>query len=72
MVSTYFSSVSALQLSIIMVCAMLIGASKTGIKGAGMVAIPIMATFFGGKVSAGLVLPLLLVADSFAVTFYSR
>jgi uncharacterized membrane protein YfcA len=51
---------------------MLIGASKTGLKGLGMTAIPIMAYVFGGRFSTGLILPLLISADIFAVLFYKR
>jgi uncharacterized membrane protein YfcA len=46
--------------------------SKTGISGAGMVIVPIMATIFGGKLSTGIVLPMLSMADIFAVGYYHR
>lgn len=59
-------------LFISMVAAFLVGASKTGLKGLGMTAIPIMAYFFGGKYSTGLILPILLTGDAFAVIFYKR
>jgi len=52
--------------------ALLIGMSKTGISGAGMAVIPIMAAIFGGKLSTGIVLPLLSMADIFAVSYYHR
>lgn len=55
-----------------MFCAFLIGMAKAGVKGTGMFAIPIMAAVFGGKASAGLVLPLLSMADVFAVSYYNR
>ncbi len=63
---------STLQWSLVIIAAILIGASKTGISGAGMISIPILATIFGGKMSAGLVLPMLSVADTFAVIYYNR
>lgn len=50
----------------------LIGASKTGVTGAGLIAVPILASMFGGKASAGLILPLLSVADFVAVGYYNR
>ena len=53
-------------------CATLIGMAKAGVKGMGMLIVPIMATIFGGKPSAGLVLPLLSFADLFAVRYYNR
>ena len=55
-----------------MLCALLIGLAKAGVKGMGMFAVPIMAAVFGGKTSAGLVLPLLSMADVFAVSYYNR
>jgi uncharacterized membrane protein YfcA len=56
----------------VILCALLIGMSKTGISGAGMAVIPIMAAIFGGKLSTGIVLPLLSMADIFAVGYYHR
>lgn len=57
---------------LVMGCAVLIGMSKGGIKGIGMLTIPIMAAVFGGKPSAGLLLPILSFADFFAVSYYNR
>lgn len=50
----------------------LIGAAKAGIKGMGMFIVPVMAAVFGGKPSTGIVLPLLVIADAFAVAYYNR
>ncbi|MEY2949613.1 MAG: hypothetical protein RLZZ248_814, partial [Bacteroidota bacterium] len=51
---------------------LLIGLAKAGLKGLGMLIVPIMAAVFGGKPSAGLVLPILLIADVFAVVAYNK
>ena len=51
---------------------MLVGMSKGGVHGAGMIAVPMLATLFGGKNSTGLMLPLLIMADVFGVTYYHR
>lgn len=51
---------------------LLIGLAKAGLKGMGMLIVPIMAAVFGGKPSAGLVLPILLIADVFAVVAYNK
>ncbi len=51
---------------------MLIGMSKTGLSGAGLFVVPVFAKIFGGKPSAGIVLPMLIVADIFAVKYYNR
>jgi uncharacterized protein len=52
--------------------AILIGMSKTGLSGAGNIAIPIMAILFGGKPSTGIILPMLCMADVMAVIYYHR
>jgi uncharacterized protein len=71
MISLY-SSLSAASLSIAMVVALLIGMAKTGVHGAGMLSVPLLAIAFGGKVSSGIMLPMLLVADVFGVWYYHR
>lgn len=56
----------------IIIAAILIGFSKTGIGGAMMMVIPIVAAVFGGKQSTGIILPMLVVGDIFAVKYYNR
>lgn len=50
----------------------MIGFSKTGISGFMMPAIPLIASVFGGKVSTGIILPIMIVGDIFALYFYKR
>lgn len=57
---------------IFVACGMLIGMAKTGLSGAGLMIVPIMASIFGSKQSVGIVLPLLIFADLFAVAYYHR
>lgn len=52
--------------------ALLIGMAKTGIHGAGLAAVPLLALIFGGKQSTGIMLPILCIADLFAVFYYHR
>jgi hypothetical protein len=52
------------------VSAFLIGFSKTGLPGLGILAVPLMAWSFGGRLSVGATLPMLIIADCFAVAFY--
>lgn len=52
--------------------ALLLGMAKTGVHGVGMAAVPLLAISFGGKASTGLALPLLIMADVFAVAYYHR
>lgn len=53
-------------------CAFINGLSKSGLKGVGMVTIPILAYFYGGMMSAGLLLPFLIFGDIFALRYYHR
>ncbi|MFB9055180.1 sulfite exporter TauE/SafE family protein [Mariniflexile ostreae] len=50
----------------------LLGLSKSGIKGIGIIIVVILAFVFGEKASTGILLPLLVVADVFAVIYYNR
>lgn len=53
-------------------CGILIGMAKTGLSGVGLMVVPILANAFGGRPSVGLLLPILIFADIFAVAWYSR
>lgn len=57
---------------VVALCAMLVGMAKTGLSGAGLLVVPLMAYVFGGKPSVGLLLPLLIFADIYAVSYYNR
>jgi len=74
MMSAFLSnfSLSGLHLLLIGLCAILVGMSKTGVPGVSMVVVPVMAMIFGGKASTGFLLPILITADLFAVTYYHR
>ena len=48
------------------------GVSKAGLKGIAMVTVTLMALAFGARESTGLIVPLLLVGDLFAVLYYTR
>jgi uncharacterized protein len=58
--------------AILIMAALFVGMSKTGIYGLGILVAPILAMVFGGKASAGLLLPMLSMADIFAVIYYNR
>lgn len=57
---------------LVVLCALLVGMAKTGVAGAGMLIVPILAGVLGGKASAGILLPMLSIADIYAVSYYSR
>ncbi|MDU8886766.1 sulfite exporter TauE/SafE family protein [Yeosuana sp. MJ-SS3] len=50
----------------------LLGLSKSGIKGIGIIIVVILAFVFGEKASTGILLPMLISADIFAVVYYNR
>ncbi len=52
--------------------AFLMGISKAGLKGLSIFNVTLMALAFGAKQSTGLIMPLLLVGDIFAVGYYNR
>jgi uncharacterized membrane protein YfcA len=56
----------------VVLCALFVGMAKTGVAGVGMLIVPILASIFGGKASAGILLPMLSMADFFAVAYYHR
>lgn len=52
--------------------AFILGISKSGIKGIAIIIVTIMALAFGARESTGLLVPLLIVGDIFAVVYYNR
>jgi len=54
------------------VSALSIGFSKCGLPGTGILVVPLMAWAFPAKESVGVLTPMLIVGDLFAVAFYRR
>lgn len=69
---TQMIDLSWFQWTAVIITAFLVGFSKTGIGGIVMIAIPLLASAFGGKDSTGVLLPMLLVGDLFAIWYYRR
>ena len=63
---------TSLQWLLLCLSGLLIGMSKTGLSGVGLMVVPILANAFGGRPSVGLLLPILIFADVFAVAWYNR
>lgn len=61
-----------LQWALVGFGAFLLGVSKSGIKGIGVFIVTLMAMVFGSKISTGIVMPMLIVGDVFAVIYYKR
>ena len=66
------TEVTILQWILLAVSGVLIGMSKTGLSGVGLMVVPLLANAFGGRPSVGLLLPILIFADVFAVSWYNR
>ena len=52
--------------------AFILGVSKAGVKGIAVLIVTLMALAFGSKPSTGLLMPLLLVGDVFAIAYYHQ
>jgi uncharacterized membrane protein YfcA len=72
MIELFSYSLSYPTLALLFLAAFLIGMAKTGVSGAAMLAVPLLALIFGGKTSSGLILPMMIMADLFAVKYYHR
>ena len=66
------NDLSILQWTSIFLAIFLLGLSKSGIKGIGILIVVLLAFVFGEKASTGVLLPMLIVADIFAVIYYNR
>jgi len=63
---------SPAQVALGALAGMLVGMTKTGVVGLGLLFVPIMASIFPPKESTGVLLPLLLFADVFAIARYRK
>ena len=55
---------------LLLACAFVLGMAKAGLGGFFLATIPVMALIFGAKESTGVILPMLIAADIFAVIYY--
>lgn len=63
---------SLIQWSILALAAVIIGLSKCGLPGMGILAIPIVAAVIPAKISTGFILPMLIAGDVLGVFYYHR
>ncbi len=68
----FFENLTPLDWGLLVLSGLIVGFAKTGIAGIGILAVPIFADIFPPKDSAGVLLPLLCVADVIAVAYYRR
>ena len=64
--------ISVLDWVFILVASFILGMGKAGIKGFGVIIVVILAFVFGEKPSTGILLPMLVIADILAVSYYKR
>lgn len=55
---------------VVAMCAIMVGISKTGIPGFGILAVPLMASVLPARASTGVLLGILILADFFAITYH--
>lgn len=72
MISLFSYHFTYFEFLLLLLVAMFIGMSKTGVHGAGMLAVPLLANIFGGQLSSGIMLPMLVLADVMGVWYYHR
>ena len=65
-------TLSFTDVSIVLAIGFMVGLAKAGIFGTTLLSVPLLAILFGGKESSGIMLPMLITADVFAVYHYHR
>lgn len=55
---------------VVVLCAAMVGLSKTGIPGVGILVVPLMAAVLPARSSVGVLLGILILGDLFAATYY--
>ncbi len=54
------------------VAALMVGVSKTGVPGFGILVVTLLGNAFGARASVGIMLPMLIIGDIFAVIWYGK
>lgn len=72
MIDLFNHSLNFSTWTLLFLVAFFIGMAKTGVHGVSMFAVPVLAILFGAKASTGLMLPMMVIADLFAVKYYHR
>jgi uncharacterized membrane protein YfcA len=72
LISLFSFHLTYLEFILVLLVALFTGMSKTGVHGAGMLAVPLLANVFGGQSSSGIMLPMLVMADVLGVWYYHR
>ena len=70
--SEFFNNLTLFHWALLYISGLIVGFAKTGVAGIGILAVPIFAEIFPAEKSAGILLPVLCVADVLAVSYYRR
>lgn len=68
----FLNQLTTLEWVFLYLSGLIVGFAKTGIAGIGILAVPIFAMIFPPRLSAGILLPVLCLADLLAVGYYRR
>jgi hypothetical protein len=63
---------TAIEWLVVALCAAMVGMTKTGIPGFGILVVPLMASVFDAQASVGILLGILILADLFAAGYHRR
>ncbi|MCW1969904.1 MAG: sulfite exporter TauE/SafE family protein [Anaerolineae bacterium] len=69
---SFLPTLTPTQWALAIAASVLIGVAKTGVPGVGILNITVIASVFGGRATAGITLPMLILADTFAVLWYRK
>jgi len=65
-------TMTPVEIALIVLAALILGFSKTGISGGGVLVVPLLASVFAGKTSMGVMLPMLIFGDVLATAYHGR
>jgi uncharacterized protein len=63
---------SIAHICLVISAGLLIGASKAGLKGLGIIVVALLVIVYGSRASTGILVPMLIVGDILAVVYYQR
>jgi len=72
MIISAIAEVSVTSWILAIIASIILGISKAGLKGIAIIIITLFALAFGARESTGLIVPLLIAGDIFAVLYYNR
>jgi uncharacterized membrane protein YfcA len=71
-IGTVITDLPVLAWTLAVIGALVLGLAKAGLKGTGVIIVLLVALGFGSRASTGILMPLLMIGDIFAVIYYNR